>query len=187
MNKKSFLFQSTSHFNLANIFTMVNITAGLLATYFITQNNFKLAIVLAWIGGAFDIFDGKIARKYNLSNEFGIQLDSFADFLSFVLVPVFLIFQAVYTHLNGFWLLLAGIVSIYYVISGLRRLIQFNIDADAGSVEKYFVGVPTPLGAILLWLVYLANAYGILPAQGVMLAMVAIGWSLNSKLKVPHP
>ncbi|SFV59425.1 CDP-diacylglycerol--serine O-phosphatidyltransferase [hydrothermal vent metagenome] len=184
---RDFLFQSTSHFNLANLFTMVNITAGLLATYFITQHNFTLAIVLAWIGGAFDIFDGKIARKYNLSNEFGIQLDSFADFLSFVLVPVFLIFEAVYSDLDGFMLILAGIASIYYVISGLRRLIQFNINADAGSVEKFFTGVPTPLGAILLWLVYLANAYALIPAWFVMIAMVTIGWSLNSKLKVPHP
>ena len=91
-----FLWTPNSHFNLANLFTFVNITAGLMAVYFITQNNFILAIILAWTGGAFDIFDGKIARKYNLSNEFGIQLDSFADFLSFVLVPVFLIFQAVY-------------------------------------------------------------------------------------------
>ena len=184
---KSFLYNPASHFNLANLFTFINITSGLLATYFITQNNFTLAIVLAWIGGAADIFDGKIARKYNLSNEFGIQLDSFADFLSFVLVPVFLIFQAVYSSLDGMTLFLAGVVSIYYVISGLRRLIQFNINADAGSVEKFFVGVPTPLGAILLWLVYLANAYGIVSAGSVMVAMVLIGWSLNSKLKVPHP
>lgn len=183
----NFLFNATSHFNLANLFTMVNITAGLLATYFITQNNFTLAIILAWIGGAFDIFDGKIARKYNLSNEFGIQLDSFADFLSFVLVPVFLIFQAVYSNLEGIALIAAAITSIYYVISGLRRLIQFNIDADAGSVEKYFVGVPTPLGAILLWLVYLGNAYELIPSYGVIIAMILIGWSLNSKLKVPHP
>ena len=39
---------------------------------------------------------------------------------------------------------------VYYVISGLRRLIQFNINADEGKVEKYFTGIPTPLGAILL-------------------------------------
>jgi CDP-diacylglycerol--serine O-phosphatidyltransferase len=183
-----FLFSPASHFNLANLFTFVNITAGLMATYFITQNNFFLAIILAWVGGAFDIFDGKIARKYKLSNEFGVQLDSFADFLSFVLVPVFLIFQAVYANsLDGVLLILAGIVSIYYVISGLRRLIQFNINADAGEVAKYFVGVPTPLGAILLWLVYLASTYVFLPAFGVLAFMVAIGWSLNSTLKVPHP
>ncbi len=183
-----FLWNPSSHFNLANLFTFVNITAGLIATYFITQNNFTLAIILAWIGGAFDIFDGKIARKYNLSNEFGVQLDSFADFLSFVLVPVFLIFQASYvTQLSGIGLLFAAIVSIYYVISGLRRLIHFNLHTDAGAVDKYFTGVPTPLGAILLWLVYLLNAYSIVPAVGVMFFMLLIGWSLNSTIKVRHP
>lgn len=183
-----FLFTSTSHFNLANLFTFVNITAGLLATYFITQNNFFLAVILAWVGGAFDIFDGKIARKYKLSNEFGIQLDSFADFLSFVLVPVFLIFQAIYSSsFSGVWMFVAGVVSIYYVISGLRRLIQFNINADAGEVSKYFTGVPTPLGAILLWLVFLAQTYGSLPPEAVVASMTIIGWSLNSKIKVPHP
>ena len=183
-----FLWTPSSHFNLANLFTFVNITAGLMATYFITQNNFFLAIVLAWVGGAFDIFDGKIARKYKLSNEFGVQLDSFADFLSFVLVPVFLIFQAVYaSSLSGMWLIVAAIVSIYYVISGLRRLIHFNIHADAGEVDKYFTGIPTPLGAILLWLVYLSNAYEFLPALAVIVLMAIIGWTLNSTLKVRHP
>ena len=182
-----FLFSPTSHFNLANLFTFVNITAGLFATYFITQNDFLYAIILAWIGGACDIFDGKIARKYNLSNEFGIQLDSFADFLSFVLVPVFFIFQAVYaTTFHSYELLGAGVVSIYYVISGLRRLIQFNIDADAGTVSKHFVGVPTPLGAILLMCVYLAFLYLKLPAYGVIALMLLIGWSLNSTIKVKH-
>lgn len=183
-----FLWIPESHFNLANLFTMVNITAGLMATYFITQNNFFLAVILAWIGGAFDIFDGKIARKYNLSNEFGVQLDSFADFLSFVLVPVFLIFQAVYiTSLTDATLILASIVSIYYVISGLRRLIHFNIHTDAGEVDKYFTGVPTPLGAILLWIVYLSHAYEISHAFIVFALMALIGWSLNSKIKVRHP
>ncbi|HQS67812.1 MAG TPA: CDP-alcohol phosphatidyltransferase family protein [Sulfuricurvum sp.] len=180
-----FLWQSNSHFNLANLFTMVNITCGLLATYFITQNQFIPAIILAWIGGAFDIFDGKIARKYKLSNEFGVQLDSFADFLSFVLVPTFLIFQAVYSTLEGISLAAVAVGSIYYVISGLRRLIQFNINADAGEVAKYFTGVPTPLGAILLWLTYLSAPW--ITWMGVLALMIFIGALLNSKVKIPHP
>ncbi len=84
-------------------------------------------------------------------------------------------------------MIIAAVISIYYVISGLRRLIHFNINTDAGNVDKFFTGVPTPLGAILLWLVYLGNAYEFLPAVIVMALMAIIGWSLNSKLKVPHP
>ena len=167
---------------------MVNISAGLIATYLITQENFFMAIVFAWIGGAFDIFDGKIARKYNLSNEFGIQLDSFADFLSFVLVPVFLIFQAVYSHIPSTPLLIiASIFSISYVIAGLRRLIHFNIHVDLEASNKDFIGVPTPLGAILLWLVYVAFTYSLIPSVAVIALMGIIGWLLNSKVPVPHP
>ncbi len=182
-----FLWRSQSHFNLANIVTMFNISAGLLAAYFISQNHFFIAIILAWVGGACDIIDGKIARKYALSNEFGIQLDSFADFLSFVLIPTFLIFQAVFTHQAPWLVIIAGAASIYYVISGLRRLIQFNINADAGSVEKYFTGVPTPLGAILLWLVYLGYIYALLPAIAVVILLLFVGYLLNSNLRIPHP
>ena len=101
---------------------------------------------------------------------------------------MFLIFQAVYTtSLSQVGIIIAAIVSVYYVISGLRRLIHFNIHTDAGEVDKYFTGVPTPLGAILLWLVYLSNAYDFLPAFGVITLMALIGWSLNSKIKVRHP
>ncbi len=179
-----FLWRSSSHFNLANLFTMANITCGLLATYFITQEHFVYAVILAWMGGAFDIFDGKIARKYALSNEFGVQLDSFADFLSFVLVPTFFIFQSVYSELSGAAMAIAAIASIYYVISGLRRLIQFNINTDAGEVSKYFTGVPTPLGAILLWIVWLGS--GFIGWISVVVLMVVIGALLNSKVKIPH-
>lgn len=182
-----FLFQASSHFNLANLITMGNITFGLMAVYFITQQNFFLAVVLAWMGGVFDIMDGKVARKYKLSNEFGVQLDSFADFLTFVLMPTFLIFEAVFQGQSTLMMVLAGIGSIYYVISGLRRLIQFNIAADPSEAQKFFTGVPTPLGAILLWLVFLANTYLALPAIGVLALVLIIGFSLNSNVKVPHP
>jgi CDP-diacylglycerol--serine O-phosphatidyltransferase len=182
-----FLYEPSSHFNLANLLTMVNIACGLVASYLIVHHQFALAALFAWIGGAFDIFDGKVARKFNLSNAFGVQLDSFADFLSFVLVPVFFIFEGVYGSLQGVWFVLGALVSVYYVISGLRRLIQFNLDASPGEVGKFFVGVPTPLGAILLWLAWLGHTYGVLPAPIVVFLMALIGWLLNSTVKVPHP
>ena len=183
----NFLFVAKHPYNLANLFTFVNIASGILAMYFIVHNEFTTAIILAWIAGAFDIFDGKIARKYNLSTEFGIQIDSFADFISFVLVPTFLIDQAIFSS-GDTALFLVAIVQIYYVISALRRLINFNIDADAGGIEKYFTGVPTPLGAILQWFLFLAWQYEIIQSGYIALAVIIIiGYLLNSKLKIKHP
>ncbi len=182
-----FLYSKDSRFNLANIVTFLNISCGIVAMYFIQQGNFFVAIILAWIAGGFDILDGKIARKHNLSCEFGIQLDSFADFVSFVIMPSFLLFYAVEKG-SVFEEIVAGVVFLYYVISGLRRLIEFNIQSEAGDVAKYFVGIPTPLGAIILWLFYLIYSYGIVTNLYVILVFVAIvAYLLNSKVKIPHP
>ena len=184
----SFLFNKNNHFNLANIVTFFNIASGIFAIYFLTHQEFFAAALFAWLAGGFDIVDGKIARKYNLSTEFGIQLDSYADFLSFVIVPTMFIYFAVIDgkelELNT---VLVVFAFVYYIISGLRRLIHFNINAEEGEVAKYFTGVPTPLGAILLWVVYLVWLTGILPETFVLIAMIIIGFTLNSKLKIPHP
>jgi len=184
------LFDKNNRFNIANLITFGNIACGVAAMYLIQQNNFFIAIVLAWIAGALDIADGKVARKYGLSTEFGIQLDSFADFLSFVVMPAFLLFYAVrhYTVVSQTEEIILGLVFIWYIISGLRRLVEFNLKVDAGEVAKYFEGVPTPLGAILLWLVYLLTAYGVIGSGYVVaLLVLVIAWSLNSQLKIPHP
>ena len=186
----TFLFNKNNHFNLANIVTYFNIASGIMAIYFLTHHDFFGAALFARLAGGFDIIDGKIARKYNLSTQFGIQLDSFADFLSFVIVPVMFLFFGVIDGKEIEFLStpLVAFAFIYYVISGLRRLISFNINADEGEVEKYFTGVPTPLGAILLWIVYLGWIYELIPSENVVLGLIIIvGYLLNSKVKIPHP
>ncbi len=181
------LYDKDNRFNLANIVTFANISLGVIAIYFIQKNNFTAAIILAWIAGALDIADGKIARRFNLSCEFGVQLDSFADFVSFVLMPAFLLFYALKKS-NEFELLLGGVVFIFYIISGLRRLIEFNLKSEAGSVARYFEGIPTPLGAILLWVLYLLYSYEIVSnIYFILLLVVLIAYLLNSKVKIPHP
>ena len=184
------LFDKNNRFNIANIVTYLNVSAGVTAIFFIVQGDFFTAIVLAWIGGAFDIIDGKLARKYNLSTEFGIQIDSFADFLSFVVMPAFLLFYAAkqYIGIKGIEEIVLGLIFIWYIISGLRRLVEFNLKVDVGEVEKYFEGVPTPLGAILLWVLYLLTAYSVISSGYVIAGLVLmIAWSLNSNLKIRHP
>lgn len=179
-------FEPNYHFNIANIITFLNITCGVIAIYLVTQHNFFLAAVLAWCAGILDIMDGKVARKYGLSTEFGIQLDSFADFLSFVVMPSFFIFFAVSS--DDIPKLILGISLIWYIISGLRRLVAFNLKSDAGEVAKYFEGVPTPLGAIFLWILWLLYISGMLTNVYIVAILVlTIAYLLNSKIKIPHP
>jgi CDP-diacylglycerol--serine O-phosphatidyltransferase len=183
------LFDKNNRFNIANLVTYLNVALGVIAIYFIVQENFFVAIILAWIAGACDIIDGKLARKYKLSTEFGVQVDSFADFISFVVMPPFLLFYALRGSMSsGLEELIVGLIFIAYIILGLRRLVEFNLKVDAGEVAKYFEGVPTPLGAILLWILYLLFTYSIIPSVMIItLLVVAIAWSLNSKIKIPHP
>jgi CDP-diacylglycerol--serine O-phosphatidyltransferase len=182
-----FLYNKSSRFNIANLVTFANIAFGLTAMYFIQQDQFTLAIILAWVSGGLDILDGKLARYYKLSSEFGVQLDSFADFVSFVIMPSFLLFYAL-NKVSGVELIVSGIVFIYYIISGLRRLIEFNIQSEVGEVEQYFIGVPTPLGAILLWILYLVYSYSLITNIFIILLFVVlIAYLFNSKLKIRHP
>jgi len=183
------LFDKDNRFNIANLVTYLNVALGVSAIYFIVNGDFFTAIILAWIAGACDIIDGKLARKYKLSTEFGIQLDSFADFLSFVVMPPFLLFYALKSSMtSGLEEFIVGLIFIGYIISGLRRLIEFNLKVEEGEVAKYFEGVPTPLGAILLWILYLLFSNGIIPSVGIITFLViAVAWSLNSTLKIPHP
>ncbi len=182
----NFLYRAESHFNMANMFTFGNLTSGLIAMFLATQENYFWAIGFLWLGGFFDIFDGKMARKHGLSNEFGIQLDSYADFLSFVLTPVFIVFVSIIQPSESTAIFVAGsLVSIYYIISGLRRLIQFNINAEEGKVEEYFTGLPTPMGAIVIWFIFLGGIY-LYPSYVTILLMLITGWLLNSNVRVKH-
>ncbi len=189
-----FLFRQDNHFNLANLVTFGNITIGIVAMYFIFNSNFFYAAVFAWVCGMLDIIDGKIARKFSLSSEFGVQLDSFADFFSFVILPCMFLYFAIFKDFidssNEYYLanlILTAFAFIYYIISGVRRLITFNINTDKGSVQKYFVGMPTPLGAISLWIVYLVFVF--IPNINLyflLFVVILIAYLLNSKIKIKH-
>jgi len=180
------LFDPSNRFNLANSITFTNVIFGIISMYFVTKHQFLPAIILAWLAGALDIADGKVARKYKLSTEFGVQLDSFADFLSFVIVPSFLLFYSLNIEFN-FEIFIIGMAFIYYIISGLRRLIEFNLNTNVGCASNYFIGVPTPLGAILLWVFYLLHSFNIISNPWIIALLIGVvAWSLNSKIKIPH-
>ncbi len=102
------------------------------------------AALAIFFGMFFDMFDGRVARLTKTQSEFGVQLDSLADLVSFGTAPAVLLFRWALSEL-GFWGIAIGFL---YVACGALRLARFNVLAtrEPGS-SKYFVGLPIPLAA----------------------------------------
>jgi CDP-diacylglycerol---serine O-phosphatidyltransferase len=131
----------------ANFLTLINLSLGALALLFMINGDLKIGFILIFLAGLFDRFDGMVARKLNIESEFGKQLDSLCDLISFGIAPAFLIYQAV-LHQFG----VPGMIfTIIFIVCGAIRLARFNITEFTGS----FVGVPITVAGCLMAAGYL--------------------------------
>ena len=127
---------------LPNILTFCNITMGLLAIIVAASEQYALAGTLIIIGAFFDRFDGKLARKFEVTSELGKQLDSLADVITFGMAPAITTFMLSFTELRLLGLVLAST----FVICGAYRLARFNIL----NYDNVFVGLPITVAGFLL-------------------------------------
>lgn len=102
----------------------------------------------------FDFLDGRIARMANATTEFGVELDSLADILSFGIAPAVLAYSWGFGNIDQFQKL-GWAVSFMFLVCGALRLARFNVQshkpvAESGAKKKYFVGMPIPAGASLI-------------------------------------
>lgn len=136
-------------FVLPNLFTVTSIFLGFYALTLCDGEatpdklyQAALAIVFAMV---FDGFDGRVARMTKTQSEFGMQLDSLADVVSFGAAPALLVYKWALAPMGFLGLLIAG----SYAACGAMRLARFNVLAargDKGS-SRFFVGLPIPLAA----------------------------------------
>jgi CDP-diacylglycerol--serine O-phosphatidyltransferase len=122
------------------------------------QYYFTWGAALLVLAGVFDGLDGRVARATNTATEFGVQLDSLADVLSFGMAPAILAYR------YGFFQLGIGdpqlravgwAASFFFIACGALRLARFNV--QVGFVDsRFFVGMPIPVGAACVAAVVLA-------------------------------
>tara|TARA_B100001287_G_scaffold236150_1_gene208652 strand:+ start:1703 stop:2377 length:675 start_codon:yes stop_codon:yes gene_type:complete len=129
--------------NIANFLTIINLLLGVLCIYqcFISNFVFSAFIIIACF--FLDGIDGTIARFLKVDSEFGKQLDSFSDFVSFGLAPAFLIFLFFSSQFNNS---LSYLFILIPVLSAIR-LARYNINKK--YVNK-FLGLTTPANALLI-------------------------------------
>lgn len=126
-------------------FTMGNIVCGFLAILSAIEGNITTACWFIVLAGFLDALDGKVARLSGGVSQFGVELDSLADFLSFGVAPAVLVYSIKLSSL-GKW---GWIISIVYIMAASYRLARFNLLADTEE-KKNFVGLPVPAAAMTL-------------------------------------
>ena len=165
---------------LPSLFTAANVLLGYYAILQVIHGAIQFAIANAtqnpvqeaWhfdnaakaIGFAvlFDGLDGRIARMTNTTSDFGRELDSLADVITFGIAPALLAWAWGFSHISAeisrqdmATLLprLGAIASFLFLLAGASRLARFNISANPQPSNpgrpgrKYFVGMPIPAGA----------------------------------------
>ena len=119
---------------------------------------FLWAAGLLVLAGVFDGLDGRVARATNTATEFGVQLDSLADVISFGMAPAILAYRYGFfqlgiqdSHLRA----IGWAACFVFTACGALRLARFNV--QVGAVDsRYFVGLPIPAGAacvasVIIW------------------------------------
>ena len=148
-NKKFKLVSSKkTRYLLPNILTLGGVCLGISSIKFSIEGNYSLAVIFILFAAILDALDGRIARLIKGTSEFGKELDSLTDFVSFGIAPVFILY---FWQLNSYGKLGWAITLIYSVCCVLR-LARFNltkIDNKQLWKSNYFEGVPAPAGGIM--------------------------------------
>ncbi|MDL2262414.1 CDP-diacylglycerol--serine O-phosphatidyltransferase [Bacteroidales bacterium OttesenSCG-928-I21] len=131
--------------SLPSFITSLNLLCGAIASIFALKGEIHIAIYLILLAAVFDFFDGFVARLVNSVSEFGKQLDSLADVISFGFAPASMLYFIIESNdiLPGYWSMSAIVIVVFSAL----RLAKFNIDTEQ-SIE--FRGLPTPAAALLI-------------------------------------
>ncbi|NTW10836.1 MAG: CDP-diacylglycerol--serine O-phosphatidyltransferase [Chlorobiaceae bacterium] len=163
-------FPFVSRTFVPSVFTVMNMLCGYIAIVMAGQSNFATACWFIILAAFFDTVDGFIARITNGTSDFGFELDSLSDLVSFGAAPAYLAYKFGLEQLPAF----SGIVvsSMVVIGSGLR-LARFNISVIDYRKES-FSGLPTPAQALtiagfVLWM----KADAFLPEKTMH---IALGW-----------
>ena len=135
-----------------NIITVAGLCVGLSAIRFAMLGRWEMAVTFLIAAAIIDGMDGRLARMLNATSTFGAQLDSLADFVSFGVAPVMVMYLWNMSHVKG----LGWLVVLFFAVCMALRLARFNTSIFEGDKkekmtdpEAFFTGVPAPAGALL--------------------------------------
>ena len=160
---------------IPNMITSGNILSGILSMVLTLQGHYQPAAWLIMAAVFFDAMDGKMARSLGGSTEFGVELDSLADVVSFGAAPA-LLFYAVF--LWGWFGIVGALAAAFFGLCGALRLARFNVCHVPGP----FQGLPIPAGGLFLASLVMGG-FSVPPA---LAAILAVGTGILMVSMIPY-
>jgi CDP-diacylglycerol--serine O-phosphatidyltransferase len=144
--------------HIPNTITLFNLASGLLAIIAIFKGYYDEAFLFVCLGIFFDFWDGFFARKFKVSGELGLQLDSLADVVTSGVVPGLMIFKLLldiqedstsvyYLTEEYYYMGFVPYLGFIITLASAYRLAKFNIDTRQ---TDSFIGLPTPANALFI-------------------------------------
>ena len=157
---------------LPSLFTMGNMFCGYACIVYAMRGDFETAAPFIGVAVVLDMLDGRIARLTGTASDFGVELDSLADVISFGVAPAILSFAWGLQPLGR----LGYAAGFLYVSAAALRLARFNIQSAAITDKRYFVGMPSPPAAGIAASTVYVYPYGLHDPRAALpaLAMVLI-------------
>lgn len=164
--------------SLPSIFTIGNLFLGIVAIILVFNEEPDLAAIMVIIAMLLDGLDGRVARALNVQSEFGKELDSLSDIISFGVAPAFIMYVVGFQGMNP----AAGwIVTAVFPICGALRLARFNVIA---GIPGYFVGLPIPAaGGVLCTLALFHNE---IATVVLLTSTLLLSYLMISNVKYPN-
>lgn len=129
---------------LPSLFTLANLFCGWSCVVYALRGQFDTAAPFIGVAMLLDMLDGRIARMTGTASEFGVQLDSLADVVSFGMAPAVLAYAWGLAPLGR----LGWAAGFLYVTAAALRLARFNIQKNTD--KRYFVGLASPAAGALV-------------------------------------
>lgn len=130
---------------IPSLFTILNAFCGFLSVIHSANGDFTIAAMFIIYATLFDAVDGLAARLTKSSSEFGVELDSLSDVISFGVAPSFLIYNIYLKELGDIGIVISSLIMVFAAL----RLARFNVQLVGFDKDK-FNGLPAPMSALTI-------------------------------------
>lgn len=160
------------------ILTLLNLACGITALLFGINGKLDMALSMSFFALFFDAFDGRVARKLNATSEFGKELDSLADLVSFGVAPAIILYMNIFKdNPNSIF---GYIICVGFTLCGAIRLARFNVL----NIKDHFVGVPIPAAGLVILLTTMVLKQHMNDITGSLIAIL-FSFLMVSSIKIP--